>query len=96
MFTSNNKNPDKPGPSWKGDAAHFIILLTFIVLLTSCVPQAPISVAGVASAATGQPQSTAMVTFTSIRGVRNTQLSPKDQMVMVFVPAGQFEMGGYV
>ncbi|MEO7839059.1 MAG: SUMF1/EgtB/PvdO family nonheme iron enzyme [Anaerolineales bacterium] len=96
MFTSNNKNPCKPGPSWKGVAAHFIILLTFIVLLTSCAPQEPASVGSVISAVTVQPQSTAMFTFTSIRGVRNTQLSPKDQMVMVFVPAGQFEMGGYV
>jgi formylglycine-generating enzyme required for sulfatase activity len=31
------------------------------------------------------------VNFTS--GIRNTRLSPKDHMVMVFVPAGEFQMG---
>jgi formylglycine-generating enzyme required for sulfatase activity len=62
-------------------------------LLTSCAPQAPISVV---STPPGQPQQAATVIVTSIHGVRDTQLSPKDQMVMVFVPAGQFEMGGYV
>ena len=38
----------------------------------------------------------AMVTVTSKLVLSNTRLSPKDHMVMVFVPAGPFEMGGYV
>ena len=90
MFS--NKNPGKSNLSCKG-AADFFIFLTCIALLTSCAPQAPISVASIP---TDQPQPTTMITVTSIRGVRNTQLSPQDHMAMVFVPAGQFEMGGSV
>ncbi len=93
LFMSINKNPVKSGPSWKGVAAHFIILLTFIVLLTSCAPQAPVSLA---STPTDRPQPTAMVTVRSTSGSGNTRLSPKDHMGMILVPAGQFEMGGRV
>ena len=93
MFNSSNPNPGKSWPAWKGLAIYFIILLTLMLLLTSCASQAPISLL---STPTGQPQHAATEIVTSMHGVRDTQFSPKDQMVMVFVPAGEFEMGGYV
>lgn len=93
MFISSDQNPGKSWPSWKGLAAYFIILLTLMLLLTSCAPRAPISVV---STPTGQPQQAATAMATSIHGVRDTEVSPNDHMVMVFLPAGQFEMGGYV
>ena len=71
----------------------FLFVSVFAVLLSSCASQAPGSLA---TTPTGQPQQAATVIVTSMHGVRDTQLSPKDEMVMVFVSAGQFEMGGYV
>src|SRR5690242_8957384 len=93
MFNSSDLNPGKSWPSRHGLAIYIIILLTLILLLTSCGSQEPISVL---STPTGQPQQATTVSVTSMHGVRDAQLSAKDQMVMVLVPAGQFEMGGYV
>src|SRR4026209_2408492 len=89
-FMFSNKNPGKPRPSWKGAASYFTILLTFIVLLTSCASLEPVSPA---STPTGQPQPAGMVAIlsnVSKPGNGNTQISPKDNMVMVFIPAGEF------
>ena len=93
MFIYSNKNPGKSGPYWKGVEAYFFILLTFIVLLTSCAPLAPVSLV---SMPTSQSQKTSVVAAIPIPNVGRTQVSRKDHMAMVFVPAGQFEMGGYV
>ena len=91
---SSNQNPGKSAHPGKSIPACLIILLTFMVLLIACAPQAPGSPA---STPISQPQPTTdMVTVTFVRGVRNAQLSPKDHMTSVFVPAGPFEMGAYV
>ena len=93
MFISSNKNLAKSGPFWKAVAAYFFMLLIFIVLLSSCAPLAPVSLA---STPTGQPQPTAMVNNISKPVNVKTRLSPKDNMNMVFVPPGEFIMGGNV
>ena len=74
----------------KASAAHLTILFILIVLIAGCAPQVPVT--GM-NTPTAQPQSNvALATPTPAMG--STQVSPKDDMVMVFVPAGEFEMGG--
>ncbi len=93
MFISSNNNPGKSGPTWKSIESYFFIPLMFIVLLASCAPQAPGSSA---DSPTDQPQAIGIVNVLSKSGIENTRLSPIDHMAMVFVTAGQFEMGGYI
>ena len=94
---SSYKNPGKSGPFCKGVVDYLLILLTFSILLISCAsPMAPVSPA---ITPLGQPQPTAMINIISNISrpvIESIRVSPKDNMVMVFVRAGQFEMGGYV
>ena len=94
---SSNKNPGKAGPFCKGVADYFLIPLTFIVLLTSCAP--PMAPVSPAITPMGQPQPTAMINIisnVSKPGNDSIRISPKDNMVMFLVPAGEFTMGGNV
>jgi formylglycine-generating enzyme required for sulfatase activity len=75
----------------KVSMAHTTILFIFIISIVSCAPQILVT-----STSTPTDTPTASATVTSTPGIGSTRLSPKDNMVMVFVPAGQFEMGGYV
>jgi formylglycine-generating enzyme required for sulfatase activity len=84
MYIFRHKNQSK------ASAAHLTILFILIVLIAGCAPQVPL--AGT-STPTAQPQSNVpLATPTPAMG--SIQVSPKDDMVMVFVPAGEFEMGG--
>lgn len=85
MFIFSHKNQAK------ASSAHSTIFLILIFLIASCAPQAPMDVT---STSTGQPQPTAMVAITATPSIGSTQVSPKDNMTMVFIPAGEFEMGG--
>ena len=87
MFIFNHKNQAKDSP------AHSMMFLILIFLMASCAPPAPVTVT---STSTGQLQPTAIVAVTPTPGIGSTQVSPKDDMVMIFVPAGEFKMGGYV
>src|SRR5687767_86036 len=64
-----------------------LLQLTLVLILVNCAP---------ASSAMSLTQETAVIAATSVPNITRTQVSPKDNMVMVFAPAGQFEMGGYV
>jgi formylglycine-generating enzyme len=82
--------------------SHLSLFHTFLftIVLCSCVPtkQAPISIESTATSQlqpTAVPQPTAISAATQTPRMGSTQVSPKDGMVMVFVPAGEFEMGGY-
>src|SRR5688500_11441568 len=84
MLTFIQKNQAK-APS---DNSTIILLLIFWV--ASCAPQ--VHVTGM-NTPTAQPQSKVPLS-TPTFGMGSTLVSPKDDMVMVFVPAGEFEMGG--
>lgn len=72
----------------KGDPMpRFLLQVMSVVMLGSCAP---------ASGATSLPQVPAVVAAPSIPKPIRTQVSPKDHMVMVFLPGGPFEMGGSV
>jgi formylglycine-generating enzyme required for sulfatase activity len=43
---------------------------------------------------TNRTQETTIVSAAPIPDIGNTQVSPKDNMTMVFIPAGEFNMGG--
>jgi formylglycine-generating enzyme required for sulfatase activity len=81
LNTSMNPAKKKEKPMHK-----LINLFMFIVLLSSCAPET--------QARTSQPQSTAATTHSPTPGIGRTQVSPKDNMTMVFIPAGEFRMGG--
>ena len=89
----SNKIPAKSGPLYKGVVAFFFLLLPTIVLLGSCAPETPNSSASMPAS---QAQPAAIVTVASRLDSINTRFSPKDHMGMVFIPAGQFEMGSDV
>lgn len=72
-------------------ATHLTILFIFTVLIASCTPQVP---EAITSTSTGQPQPTVMVAVTPMPGIGSSQVSSKDNMTMVFIPAGEFLMGG--
>jgi serine/threonine-protein kinase len=95
MFIFGNLNQDESRPALNTSPPLLTILVMFTVLLGSCVPatQTPVSVQ---STTTSQPQSTAAFIASPTPGNVNSQVSPKDGMVMVFVPAGEFKMGGTV
>ena len=85
MFTFRRKNQSK------ASLAHSTILALLIVLIASCAPQAPTDVT---NTSTGQMQPTGIVAVTPTPSIGSTQVSPKDNMTMVFIPAGEFNMGG--
>jgi formylglycine-generating enzyme required for sulfatase activity len=84
MFIIRRKNQSK------ASRAHATTLLILIVLIASCAPRVPITGTSMPAA---QPES--KVPFaTPTLGTTRTQVSDKDGMVMVLVPADSFEMGG--
>jgi len=91
MLIVRNKHRRESTLSLQISLAHSTILYMIVFLVASCSPQTPVPVA---STPTSQPQETATFAVTPTPGIGSTQVSPKDNMVMVFVPAGEFEMGG--
>src|SRR5688572_33479448 len=84
MFIIRRKNQSK------ASLTHSTIFLILIVLIASCAPQVPVT--GTSMPAT---QLESKVPFaTPTLGTTRTQVSDKDSMVMVLVPADSFEMGG--
>ena len=84
MLIFNHKNRVKTS------SAYATIFLLLISLVASCTPQVPVT--GM-NTPTAQPQSNVPLA-TPTHGIGSTLVSPKDAMVMAFVPAGEFEMGG--
>jgi len=72
----------------------FTVLLMVSVILSGCGPSAEQVAAMTAAAWTPTPTPTAIPpTPTQALGIVPTQVSPKDGMTMVYVPAGEFLMG---
>jgi formylglycine-generating enzyme required for sulfatase activity len=84
MFTSKHKNLAK------ASSVHSTIFLILIPLVASCAPQIPVT--GMNTPTAQPPSDVPLATPTP--GMGSTVVSPKDAMVMVFVPAGEFNMGG--
>ncbi len=60
-----------------------IISLGLLILICSCAPTTPVS----------NPDPTATIASSSLNGLGDTQVSPKDNATLVYIPAGQFPMG---
>ena len=74
-----------------------LVLLIAGILLSSCGPSpeelAATSAAETAAAATSTPTSTPAPTLTPTPALGDTMISPKDEMTLAYVPAGEFKMG---
>ena len=74
-----------------------LVLMLFCILLSACGPSpeelAATSAAETSAAATSTPTSTPVPTSTPMPALGDTKISPKDEMTLVYVPAGEFLMG---
>jgi eukaryotic-like serine/threonine-protein kinase len=85
MIFLNKQNQSKSWLSWKPFRSHSFILTVCVVTLSSCAPPTPV--------ATSQPTSNAVFAIPTL-GIISTQVSTRDGMVLVLVPADIFQMGG--
>jgi formylglycine-generating enzyme required for sulfatase activity len=85
MFTFTHQKEFRSKLYLKTLPVRLSTLLILVLLLASCAPMPVV---------TGRPQSTDTPVPPPTPGIGSTQVSPKDNMTMVFIPAGEFVMGG--